>query len=874
MLEFPIHHKFPMIAPTPPALPLNVTLQRAVAHHKAGRLQEAERLYRAILQVQPSHPDANHNLGVLAGQAGNLVAGLPFLKIALAINPSQGQYALSYADALLATGQPKEALSILQRAMQRGLNTAGARSLRKKIEGAIRNSPAQGKMPTQAEMNQLVALFHAGRFAELENQVRVLVEQYPNSGPSWNLLGISLQAQGKEALSAIQKAVELLPDDAVVHGNLGNVLRDLGKLDDAMTSYRRALEINPNLAGVHSNLGNVLRDLGQTDDAVAYYRRALEISPDFAEAYNNLGAALQAQGKPDEAVESLRQALKINPDYAEAHSNLSVSLKALNLLGDSARSARRALEIKPDFMEAHSHLGNTLQALMQLDEAIAHYQQALKIDPHYTKTYLNLGITFTIKGDLHTAKTYYRKAQELGLNDAQIYEALILPFIMGTRQKVMESRADFEHNLDQLIVKAIHLDDPLTKEASSQFFLAYHGLNDRHLQIKIAKFYENACPSLLYTAPHCIDPIPDNNTKTRIGFLSKFIYSHSVSRSFSRIVEALSKKDSFEVALISSHDIDDEAARKTYSDFVGKHVHLPYHLKSAREKIADLKLDILVYLDIGMEPLSYFLAFSRLARVQCVLAGHPVTTGIGNMDYFLSSTLMEPTDADKHYSEKLVCFPKGVFYLEKPTLPPTFKTRGELGLPEKRHIYMCPMMLQKMHPDFDEAISRILQIDSNGLVVLFEDNKNPYMKTMLAKRFEETIPESVRDRVVFLPWIKNYSDFISANAAADVILDPFHFGIGSTIIATFSVGTPIVTKPGEFMRGRVGMALCKMMDIPECIAEDIESYVQKAVQIASNQSLRDSIKAKILKNAPTLYDNLQPVDDLVDFFNSLAGGSA
>lgn len=286
--------------------------------------------------------------------------------------------------------------------------------------------------------------------------------------------------------------------------------------------------------------------------------------------------------------------------------------------------------------------------------------------------------------------------------------------------------------------------------------------------------------------------------------------------------------------------------------------------------LAGLELDILVYLDIGMEPLSYFLAFSRLAHVQCVLGGHPVTTGISNMDYFVSNNMMEPVDAENHYSEKLGILPQPLFYFARPVVPVKLKTRADLGLVGGRHLYMCPMRLQKMHPDFDEAITRILQIDDNGLVVLFEDIELSVGKKLLVERFEKTIPADIRQRIIFLPWMKDPTDFMSAIAAADVILDPFHFGIGSTAMTTFAIGTPLVTKAGEFMRGRVGMCLCNMMDLPECIADDTETYAQKAVQLAGNQALRDGIIAKIRKNRHVLYENLQPADDLATFLRSVA----
>lgn len=653
---------------------------------------------------------------------------------------------------------------------------------------------AKSKAPTYAECNQLVALFNAGHYVVLESQARLLLEQYPDYGYAWKVLGASLQMQGKDALPAMQKATELLPDDVEAHNNLGKVLQELGQLDNTVACFRHALRIKPDYVEAHFNLGVALQTIGQLDDAMASYRRAVEIKPDFSEAHSNLGVVLKDLGQLDDAVMSYRRALEIKSDLAEAHCNLGAVLRSQNKISD--------------------------------------------------------------------AKACFRKAQELGSNGAGVCDALMFPAIMGTRQEMMKSRAEFEVNLNQLMEKAVPLNDPLGSALETNFYLAFHGLNDRDLQVKVAKYYEQACPSLLYTAPHCSRPKSGSQKRQiQIGFLSRYFSDHSVSLCFSKIIETISLRGPFEVTLISNRPIDEII----YSGAAGKRVCLSNDLTLDRKMIAALELDILVYLDIGMEPLSYFLAFSRLARVQCVLGGHPVTTGITNMDYFLSADLMEPLGADDHYSEKLVLLPRPLFYFARPMLPATLKTRCELGLPEGRHIYMCPMRLQKMHPDFDEAISRILQVDGNGVVVLFEDIILNFGKKILVERFEKTISTELQERIIFLPWIEEKSDFISAIATADVILDPFHFGIGSTAIMAFTTGTPIVTKPGEFMRGRVGMGFCKMMDLPECIAKDTESYVQKAVQIASNQSLRDTISAKILKNSHALYENLQPIDDFADF---------
>jgi predicted O-linked N-acetylglucosamine transferase (SPINDLY family) len=299
----------------------NFALQAAITHHKAGRMQEAEQCYRVVLQIQPEHPEANHNLGVLAGQLGQHAAGLPYLKTALMVDPNQGQYVISYAQAMLITGQASEALQILQDAMHNGLDTPVAHALLQKILSVLPTNPSQKaslsdfpevtKSTNKGQQNiysystrtndpprslnisphqeqEIVAIFNAGRFAEAESYARALLELYPNSGFAWKALGTTLQIQGKEALSALQKAAELLPNDAEVHCNLGILFITLGRLSSAVDSYRRALKSKPDYVEAHNNLGTALKEMGQLGPAIESYRRAIQINPYFSEAHSNL----------------------------------------------------------------------------------------------------------------------------------------------------------------------------------------------------------------------------------------------------------------------------------------------------------------------------------------------------------------------------------------------------------------------------------------------------------------------------------------------------------------------------------------------------------------------------------------------------------
>jgi len=453
------------------SLTVEQALQRAVTHHQAGRLQDAERLYRAILQAQPNHSDANHNLGVLAVQVKQPAVGLAHFKAALEANPNLGQYWLSYIDALVQTGHLGVARKMLELGRQRGLDGGEVvAALAQRIESdmqslgqsekehqqTVRESPlvssvtpqnrreetksmpprsdklsrktglSKMKSPSSQEINTLATLFADGRHSEVELLATTMTIRFPRHGFGWKVLGVVLGQMGRsaEALPSLEKAAALMPKDVVTHYNLGNVLKDLGQLKDAVASYRRALEIKPDFVAAHNNLGNVLKDLGQFNDAAASYRRALEIKPDFAAAHNNLGNVLRDLGRLDDAVNSYRMAREIKPDYAEAHSNLGNALRDLGRLDDAATSYRMSLEIKPDYAVAHNNLGNVLRDLGQLDDAVTSYRIALKIKPDYAEAHNNLGNALKDLGRLDDAVTSYRMALEIKPDYAEAHSNL------------------------------------------------------------------------------------------------------------------------------------------------------------------------------------------------------------------------------------------------------------------------------------------------------------------------------------------------------------------------------------------------------------------------------------------------------------------
>jgi len=273
-------------------------------------------------------------------------------------------------------------------------------------------------------LSELPSLLNAGRYVELESKLRELLDQHPNSGMLWQLLGIALARQGRDAVHASAMAVKLLPVDAGAHNNLGNALARRGQLEQAVASYLRALELNPDFADAHNNLGNALLDLRQCAAAAASYRRTLEINPNLADAHNQLGDALRLLGQYAEAAASYRRALEIQADFAEAHNNLGNVLLDLGQHNDARASYLRALALKPEFAEAHNNLGSLLRGLGQLDEAMASYRRALALKPDLAEAHNNLGIVLRLLGRTAEAEACCGRALEINPQLAAAVTAL------------------------------------------------------------------------------------------------------------------------------------------------------------------------------------------------------------------------------------------------------------------------------------------------------------------------------------------------------------------------------------------------------------------------------------------------------------------
>ncbi len=246
-------------------LTIEQALRKGVVAHKEGKLQDAERFYRSILQLQPSHPDANHNLGLLAVSVDKTDAALLLFKTALATNPKIEQFWLSYINTLIKDQQFDNAKQVIEQAKKQGVDVNRLNCLEAQLSPKTQKPKTARVSPPQELLNKLSELYQNRRFGEVEKLAVEITQNFPEHQFGWKVLGAVLGITGRksEAVDANQIAVILSPQDAEAHSNLGIALKTLGRLDEAKASHTKAITLKPDSAEAHYNLGNTLQELGR-----------------------------------------------------------------------------------------------------------------------------------------------------------------------------------------------------------------------------------------------------------------------------------------------------------------------------------------------------------------------------------------------------------------------------------------------------------------------------------------------------------------------------------------------------------------------------------------------------------------------------------
>ncbi len=815
----------------------------AFQSYQAGNLSQAESICHQILQQQPDNIEALHLLSIVAHQLGKLKEAIVYYQQTIALMPEYAQLYYSLGTVLHALGQVAEAIAYYQQAL--ALNP-----------------------------DDVDAHYDLGNAFKEQGNLNAAIEHYqqaialnPNKAEAHGKLAYALQQQGQieSAITHYQQAIALRPDVPENYYNLGNAFSQQNQLEAAITQYWWAVALNPNYVDAYLKLAKSLHSSGKLEDAIFYYQHAISLQPNRPDAYYNLGNVLLEQGRCEEAITNYQQTLAVDPHFLDAYVRTSWALFAQYQFEEAIACLQQALKLNPDYPEAYHKLGIGLALQNKVDEAISYFQKAFQLKPDFVEAYWRSKLALPILYDTQKQIFIWRQRYCRGLNDL-------------IQQTTLDTPENRKHALTGL------------KIATFTFYLGYQGLNDRGLQRKYGKFVHRVMAA---NYPQWVRPLPmpklTNTGKIRVGYLSANFRTHTVALLTLGWLKNCDRQ-TFEIYTYYIGDDVDFTTQKFRSCSDGFH-HISGNLEAVCEQIIADKLHILVFTDIGMNAQTTQIAALRLAPVQCTAWGHPVTSGLPTIDYYLSSDLMEPENARSalaypsrrvacakrvdsltlsHYSEKLVRLPNiGICY-QKPSIPKPRNTRSDFHLREEAVIYLSCQSLFKYLPQFDQIFAKIAQRVPQAQFA-FISSPTAAITAQFQARLQRTFANfslNSEDYCVFLP-PQDRVNYFNLNLVSDIFLDTFSWSGGNTTLEAIACGLPVVTCPGEFMRGRHAYGILKMMGVTETIAQDEAEYVEIAVRLGLDAKWRQDMVRKIYKRHRRLYDDRTCVTALESFYKSV-----
>ena len=830
-------------------------LNQAVAAHQAGRLDEAAALYGTFLEKFPGQFDATHLTGVIALQKGDLAAAERLITQALASKPKD-------------VGALNNLGTVLLRAQR--LDEA-----REQFERAAKAQPTHA----DAQSNLGNVLRQLGRVADSVVPLKRAYGANPKSAVIADLLGASLieTGDGRGAAAIFETSVKSRPQDAKAWLHLAIASHAAGNARRALEAADKSLALAPD-APAHGARGRALAALGDVAAAREAFATGLRSAPASAEAQHNFGVFLREQGDAEAAVKHLREAVRLDPALAPAHDAL------VNALVDAGR-ADEAMREGQAFAAAHPASGAThaMRAAAQfaqgdIEAAVDSYGQAAASPGADSALFLAYGNALFAAGHPVEATKQFTRAVELDANSARARFSLAMSHL----RPVYDDAAQMDASRRALTRALAELDAWLTPAraaagaaavgSAQPFYLAYHPVDAKPLLQAPGKTLARVMAAGA-AAPTVAPASGAGPRKLRVGIAAAQVRDHSVWNAITQGWVRHFDRARIELTVFKLDRPADDATALARRE--ATLVEAPTTLDGWARAIADARLDVLIYPEIGMHPLTTRLAAMRLAPVQAASWGQPLTTGLPTIDLFLSAQALEPAAGAAHYTERLVALPNlGVCTqpLQPEVVAPDF---ASLHLPTDQPLLLCPGTPFKYTPQGDAALAAIaarLQARGSGRLVFFRSHR-PAMSAQVEQRMRKSFAKAGVDYDRTVAWVPtlNRGRFFGLMQRSTAMLDTIGFSGFNTALQALEAGLPVVAFEGEFMRGRLASGPLRHLGLDELVATTAEQYADIALRLVEDANWHAHLEREIAQRRHALFFDQAPVRALEDALFDAAG---
>lgn len=728
--------------------------------------------------------------------------------------------------------------------------------------------------PPTTELEQAWATVQRGDAAAAARLFAGLAQRFPGSADAHAGLGHVQLRLGQEgaAAASLQRSLDLSAGQAQAARDLGLIAMRRNDFAGAERLVRRAVESNPRDANAWFLLAQALFALTRFDEGESAFARAAALHPSFVDARFQLGNL--AFDKQAFAAASRHYGAFVAAKASDLNGwiNYGLSLASDGDLGGARLAFEKAVALAPNQIKPHALLVTVLrQAGAPAAEVAPVARRVVELAPESADMRVQLACCLFDEHDFGAAQASLARALELDPDNLTArWLQLQMPHAVVARDQAERDEFLARWRSGIAAFEAIDWSQPVYARqaenvllAAANFFLPYLGkpLVEEHARGAgvMRAMAQAAFPQFADVAVR-----PIGAKRRRIAVFSSSLNAHSVSRVWSTALLSLDPAE-FELGAFyagTAEDVSTERWRSRASRFESGSRPVTEWIEMLRA----FAPDIVIFPDIGMDRFTQAVASLRHAPVQATTWGHPVTSGLATIDYFLSADACEPADADRHYSERLVRLPRlgTCLDLPDPATPGTREANAEVRL-------LCCQSVDKLHPGHDALFADVLGHCPQARLDVLCSTPMPSVAAALAARiraeFERRGLDFERRCRVYprLP-VQDYYAFLGR---ADVCLDTLDFSGGVTSLDALWRDRPIVTLPGELMRGRQTAGMLKLLDLNELIAADRDDYVRIVARLAQDPAARAALSSRIRERKAGLYRDQSVVAALAGFLRTV-----
>ena len=730
---------------------------------------------------------------------------------------------------------------------------------------------------TQAQLQDLLRraqeLHRAGDLEAAEPLYRQLAEGMPANADLRHLVGVVAYQRGdaRAAIDHYREALRLRAAFPAAHNNLGLALKSLGDLDAATSEFEAALAADPRYAEGAYNLALVHEARGNSGGAEGAYRAALAQRADWPELLGNLGNFLRRRARLAEAEPLLERAAQLRGDHPAALGNLALLRLDQGRYVEARALAERAASLADDVAEWRGAAGTAARLMLDADAAVAHLERACSLAPGEPDLWLELGLARQQAGDDAAAQVAFACARDLAPGDRRVAwaRALSVPAFVEDEAAARAALTRLDASLEALERDAAR-GDPATELDAATLTLpfALHYLADDVLALQrrhaalVAAVARRACA---VASPQ--QGSPSSGRRIRVGFVSGNLRNHVVGRYFAGLVTGL-PRDAFECFAWFTGEAADERTRAIAARV--EHFTLATgSMRDLADAILAARLDVLAHLDIGLDPRALALASLRLAPVQIALPGHPTSSGLDSVDWFVGAKAVEPAGAQAHYTEKLELLP-GLGATPSPPPPPGDGAWMHALRAGEAPLLACPQNLMKLAPAFDDTIADVLA-RSGARMVLFD--RGARLTARVRGRLEGALARrGVAPGALHFEPVRPYAEYLGGIAAADLVLDTPIFSGGATSLDALGVGAAVLAFEGASARARQTSGMLHLIGAEELVARDAAGYAQAAQELLADRTRLAALRSRIAQRSSVLFDGSAALRAFGEFLRERARG--